>query len=55
MSTGFLKESISGFRVPEFQLAYIRDTTHPSHKNLANLRHEVRFVTTGVGGLHQIR
>ena len=32
MSTIFLKDNIYGFRVPLFQLAYIRDTTHPSLK-----------------------
>ena len=32
MSTRLLKYKIVGVRVPQFQLAYTRDTTHPSHK-----------------------
>ena len=34
MSKRFLKDNIDGFCDPPFQLAYIRDTTYPSHKNL---------------------
>ena len=32
MSTMFLKENIYVIRVPQFQLVYIHDTTHTSHK-----------------------
>ena len=37
MSTIFLKDNTDGFCVPQFQIYYIRDTTHPSHKNLVKL------------------
>ena len=32
MSTVFLKDNIYGVRVPQFQLAFIHDTTYHSHK-----------------------
>ena len=32
MSTIFLKDNIDAVRVPQFQLAYIRNTNHTSHK-----------------------
>ena len=41
MSTIFLKYGINGVRVPQFQIACIRGTTHPSHKNLVELCREV--------------
>ena len=31
MSIVFLKDKINGFRVTQFQLAYICDINHPSH------------------------
>ena len=44
MSTILLKYKISVFRVPSFQLAYIRNTTHPSHKQLVRLCREVYYM-----------
>ena len=32
MSTRFLKDDIDRVRVTQFQLAYIHDSIHPSHK-----------------------
>ena len=37
MSTRFLKDNINGVSIPQFQLAYIRDTIHTSHKKLVKL------------------
>ena len=37
MSTRFLKDKINRVHVPQFQLTYIRDTNHLSHKNLVRL------------------
>ena len=37
MSTILLKYKINGARVPQFQLAYLLDTTHTSHKSLVKL------------------
>ena len=34
MSTRFPKYKINGVRVPQFQLAYIHDTTYPLHKKV---------------------
>ena len=44
MYTRFLKENIDGVRVPQFKLAYICDTTHPSNKILVRLCCEVHYV-----------
>ena len=41
MSTKFLKDKINGVHVTQFQLAYICNTTHPSHKHLDKLGGEV--------------
>ena len=43
MSTIFLEDNITGVRVPKFQLAYIRDKTHPLHKRLIKLSREAHF------------
>ena len=37
MSNIFFKNSINGVCVPQFQLAYVCATTHPSHKILFEL------------------
>ena len=47
MSNRFLKDKIDGVRVTQFQLAYIRDTTHNSHKNLVTLCREVNYMWRG--------
>ena len=44
MPTIFLKDNINGVRVPQFQLAYICNTTHPSHKKLVKLCREVHYM-----------
>ena len=44
MSTILLKYNIDQVRVPKFQLYYIRDTTHPSHKKLFNFCHKVHYM-----------
>ena len=44
MSTRLLKDKIDGVRVTQFQLAYIRNTTHPSHKNVVKLCREVNYM-----------
>ena len=44
MSTIFLKDNIDGSRVPQFQLTYICDTTHPSTKHLVQLCREVNYM-----------
>ena len=44
MSTIFLKDNINGVRVPKFQLDYIRDTTHPSHKYLVKFCRELHYM-----------
>ena len=44
MSTILLKDNIYGVRVPQLQLSYICNTTHPSYKMLADLCHEVHCV-----------
>ena len=44
MSSIFLKGNIDGVPVPQFQLVYICDTTHPSHKHLVKLFHEVHYM-----------
>ena len=44
MSTRFLKDHINGVHVSQFQLTYIRDTAHPSHKNLVRLCPEVNYM-----------
>ena len=44
MLTIFLKDNINGVRVLQFQLAYICDTTYPSHKNLVKLCREVHHM-----------
>ena len=42
ISTRFLKEKINVVRVPQLQLSYIRDTSHPLHKHFIKLCHEVQ-------------
>ena len=44
MSTISLKYKINGFRVPQFQLDCIYDTTHPLNKNVVKLCNEVNYV-----------
>ena len=44
MSTRFLKDKIYGVHVPKFQLAYIYDTTQPSHKILVKLCCEMNYM-----------
>ena len=44
MPTILLKDKTDGFRVPPFQIAYICDTTHTSHKNLVKLCREVHYM-----------
>ena len=44
MSTIILKDNINGFRITNFQLACIRNTPHPSHKNLVTLCHDVHYM-----------
>ena len=44
MSTRILKDQINGVCVPPFQLAYISDTTHSSHRNLVWLCCEVHYM-----------
>ena len=44
MSTIFIKEKIGGVCVPQFQLAYICDTTHPSNKKLVRLCRELHYM-----------
>ena len=52
--------STNGFRVPHFQLAYIYDTTYPSHTKLFKLCREVHYMwwgfrASGVGGLNKVK
>ena len=44
MANIFLKDNINGVCVPQFQLAYIFDTTHPSHKHFVKLYREVHYM-----------
>ena len=44
MPTILLKDKIDGVRAQQFQLAYICDKTHPSHKKLVKLRCEVHYM-----------
>ena len=44
MSTGFLKYKINVVRVTKFQLAYIRNTTHISHKHFVELCRKVHYM-----------
>ena len=44
MSTILLKDNINWVRVPQFQINYIRDTTHRSHKNTVELCCEVYYM-----------
>ena len=43
MSNRFLEDNINGVRVTKFQIAYIRDTTNPSHNFLVKLCFEVHY------------
>ena len=45
--TIFLIYKINGVRVPQFQLDYIRNTTHSSHKRLVGLCREVHYMWRG--------
>ena len=47
MSIRFLKDKINGFRVPQFHLAYIHDTTHISCKHLIKLCHRRDYMWWG--------
>ena len=47
MSNRFLKQNTDGSCVPQFQLAYIFETTHPLHKNLIKLCHDVKYIWWG--------
>ena len=47
MPTILLKGEINGVRIPKFQLAYICDTTHHSHKSLVKLCREVHYMWWG--------
>ena len=40
----FLTDNINGVRAPQFQLAYIRYTTHPFYKYLVKLCCEVYYM-----------
>ena len=44
MSTILLKYNINGVCVTQFQIDYIRNTTHPSHNNFVKLFHEVHYM-----------
>ena len=44
MPTILLKDNIYGVCVPQFQLAYILNTTHPSRKNLVIFCHELHYM-----------
>ena len=44
MSTILLKDNINGILVTQFQLAYIRGITHPSHKVVSKLCCEVHYM-----------
>ena len=44
MSNRILKYKIDVFHVPLFQLAYICDTAHTSHKNSVKLFREVHYI-----------
>ena len=44
MSTRFLRYKINVDRVPNFQLVYIRDTSHTSHKYLVKLCCKVHYM-----------
>ena len=50
ISTAFLKYKINGVHVTQFQLAYIRNTTHISQK-MVKLCHEVHNVWWGNSNL----
>ena len=47
MPTRFLKVNIDGVCLTQFQLAYISDTTNPSHKILVKLCREVHYMWWG--------
>ena len=47
MSTRFLKDKIGGVCVPQFQLSYIRNTTHPLHKNMVKFFHGMHYICQG--------
>ena len=44
MSNIFLKYNIGGVRVPQFKLAYIINTTYPSHKKLVRFCRAVHYM-----------
>ena len=44
MSTRFLNDNTNGVRVPHFQLVYICNKTHHSHKKLVKLCLEVNYM-----------
>ena len=47
MSTRFLKDSIDGVRVPQFQLYYIIDTTHTTYIDLLQFFHNLNYMCCG--------
>ena len=47
MSTRLLRYNIDGVRVTQFKLAYICDTTNPSHKIMVKLCREVNDIWWG--------
>ena len=47
MSTRILKDNIDWVRVPQFQLDFVHNTTHTSHKVLVKLCYEVHYMWWG--------
>ena len=47
ISTRLLKDNTNRVLVPQFQLAYIGDTTHPSNKTLVKLCCGVHYMRWG--------
>ena len=47
MSTSLLKDDIDGVHVPQFQLAYIRNTTNTLHNDLVNMCCYVHYMCWG--------
>ena len=44
MSNKSLKENIGSVHGPQFQLAYIHNTTNPSHENLVKFYCDVHYI-----------
>ena len=47
MSNRFLTDNIYGVHVPQFQFAYIGNTTHSSQKSFVGLCHYVHYMVWG--------